>query len=61
MNALIVSKRLEEKGELRFFKRDSLDTKHTIVVTDGLVYVDKEPMTWDSFTYLWLKRIGIYG
>ena len=56
MNALIVTKRLEEKGELRFFKRNSLDTKHTIIVSDGLVYVDEEPaMTWDSFTYFWLR------
>lgn len=53
---LTISSRLEKTGHTLFY--DSGDKRHEARVSNGIVLVDSlDPMTWDTFTYLYLPSV----
>ena len=49
-NRLRTAERLEKQGKISI-------GNDIITVNNGLVYVNDEPMTWDTFTHLYLLTI----
>lgn len=50
---LATASKLERLGKLSIGNGKG-KPKDTIIVRNGLVYVNEEPMTWDTFTHIYL-------